>query len=50
MVWMAVAHDLGTVKILHAKDMLRHTKKAAMDNKRQSTITELFLMNATTRD
>ena len=50
MVWMAEAHDLGTVKILHAKDMLRHAKKAAMDNKRQSTITELFLMNATTRD
>ena len=111
MLWMAETQDLATVKVLHAKDMLRHrirnnseivysidihrihlqiklhntiththmqigrdiwrvhnvtedrrsptrqlrrhrrhTKKAAMDIKRQSTITELFQMNPTTRD
>ena len=58
MLWMAETHDLDTVKILHAKDMLHHakyvsnigfiTKKAAMDNKEQST--KLFQMNAAIQD
>ena len=39
MLQMAETHDLGTVKILHTKDMLHHAKKAAIYNKRQGTIT-----------
>ena len=39
MLQMAETHDLGTVKILHNKDMLHHAKKAAIDKKRQGTIT-----------